>query len=403
MLTGVRYFYQFSALHAFLIGLLPFFLPTILWRQGFALSDIALFISLSGLGYFVSLIAWEKLRTSKEKLWAVRGSFIVESLLVAYLVAVDMQLDLIILAVLNGVYGCFYWMSQRFLFKDLSNNRNSGNHFGNFQILVGVMLKVGILSGAWLLEQEGRSLLLILTVFLSVAGLAATFKESLAEEIKSALNFKPAPFISAMKLKDSYNSRLVFLVDGLFLFLESYFWTLSLYFLNQENLMKLGGLMVGLAIAMAVLFWLIKNTIDKTDGLTLFKMAAVLYAFSWVLRPLVSPDYSQFVQLPLILLIAFLTTLFRLSFNKLFFDRSERTSMYSYLLAKSYYSQLGVLLFFGFIAFWLQGSGEPLPALNSVYWFAALLAPCFLLYSRKTETQSSYRTATHEDKSCNVY
>ncbi|WP_153764483.1 hypothetical protein [Endozoicomonas sp. OPT23] len=403
MLSGVRYFYQFSALHAFLIGLLPFFLPTILWRQGFTLADIALFISLSGLGYFISLIFWEKLRTSNGNLWAVRGSFIIESLLVAYLVAVEMQLNLFVLALLNGLYGCFYWMSQRFLFKDLSSNKNSGNHFGNFQILVGIMLKVGILSGAFLLEQEGRSILLVLTIALNIAGLAATFKESAVKEMTSALSFKKVSFSSALKLRDSHNSRLVFLVDGLFLFLESYFWTLSLYFLSQENLMKLGGLVIGLTIAMAVLFWLIKNTIDKTNGLTLFKVAAVLYAFSWALRALVSPDYSPLMQLPLILLVAFLTSLFRLFFNKLFFDRSEQTATYRYLLTKSYYSQLGVVLFFGFIAFWLQGSGEPLAALNPVYWCAALLAPCFLLYGRKTENQPVCSAVTNEDTSCNVY
>ena len=403
MLAGVRYFYQFSALHAFLIGLLPFFLPTILWRQGYSLADIALFISVSGLGYFISLALWEKLRASKNRLWAVRGSFIIEFMLVAYLVIIDEQLNLITLALLNGLYGCFYWMSQRFLFKDLSSQKNSGNHFGNFQILVGVMLKVGILSGAFLLEGEGRSLLLVLTSLLTIAGLAITCKKSLAEEISGALSFEQVPFSRAMTLKGSPNSRLVFIVDGLFLFLESYFWTLSLYFLNQENLMQLGGVVVGLTIAMAVLFWLIKNTIDRTAGVTLFKVAAALYAFSWALRALVNPEYSQFVQLPMILLVAFLTSLFRLSFNKLFFDRSEQTETYSYLLAKSYYSQLGVVLFFGFLVFWLQGAKEPLTALNSVYWCAALLAPCFLLFSRKKENLPVSSTMTNEGKSCNVY
>ncbi len=403
MLSAVRYFYQFSALHAFLIGLLPFFLPTILWRQDYTLSDISLFIALSGMGYFLCLILWEKLRSSEQKIWAIRSSFVIESLLVAYLVMADDQLNLTVLALLNGIYGCFYWMSQRFLFKDVSNRKNSGNHFGNFQILVAVLLKIGILSGAFLLEEGNQSALLVLTIAISLAGIVATFGRAVTGEIKAALSAERVSLKQALNLKDIHNSRLVFIVDGLFLFLESYFWTLSLYFLSQENLMKLGGVVVGLTVVMAVLFWLVKNTIDKTDALRLFKVATVLYAMSWVLRGLVDISFPEFVQLLMILAIAFLTSLFRLSFNKLFFDRSERTTTYAYLLAKSYYSQLGVTLFFCLIGWWLVGKEDPLSSLNSVYWCAALLAPCFLLYSRKVENHSVRSTVTTEDKSCNVY
>ncbi|MGY0217752.1 hypothetical protein ACWJJH_10260 [Endozoicomonadaceae bacterium StTr2] len=386
MTTAVRYFYSFSGIHAFLIGLLPFFLPTLLWRQGYSLSEIAGFISISGLAYFVSLIGWEKLRSSNWKLWAVRGSFVTEALLVLMLVQAEAT-GLWLLAVANGVYGCFYWMSQRLLFKDLSSYRNSGNHFGNFQIVVTVLLKLGILAGAFLLEHSSQTLLAVLAVTASLLGLLHTWKKETKAEILSALKADRVSLKQALNLKDSNHSKLVFFVDGLFLFLESYFWTLSLYFLSSEKLMNLGGMVVGLAVALALLFWMVKRSIDRVDAIKLLRIATVLYAVSWWLRSGVASDTNLVLQLLLIMTIAFFTSLFRLSFNKVFFDRAEQAFTQQYLLAKSYYSQAGVFVFFGLLALFAIDSGSAMEQLNSVYIYASLLVPALWLYAMKTQSQ----------------
>ncbi|WP_461537896.1 hypothetical protein [Spongorhabdus nitratireducens] len=386
MTTAVRYFYSFSGIHAFLIGLLPFFLPTLLWRQGYSLSEIAGFISVSGLAYFVTLIGWEKLRSSRWKLWAVRGSFVTEALLVLMLVQAEAT-GLWLLAVANGVYGCFYWMSQRLLFKDLSSYRNSGNHFGNFQIVVTVLLKLGILAGAFLLEHSSQMLLAVLAVTASLLGLLHTWNKETKAEILSALKADRVSLKQALNLKDGNHSKLVFFVDGLFLFLESYFWTLSLYFLSSEKLMNLGGMVVGLAVALALLFWMVKRSIDRVDAIKLLRIATALYAVSWWLRSGVAPDMNLLLQLLLIMTIAFFTSLFRLAFNKVFFDRAEQAFTQQYLLAKSYYSQAGVFVFFGLLALFAIDSGSAMEQLNSVYIYASLLVPALWLYAMKTQSQ----------------
>ena len=57
-----RTFYLFSAIHSFLLGLLPIFIPVILWDKGLLVTDIAWFIVLSAVGFLVALYGWDRLR-----------------------------------------------------------------------------------------------------------------------------------------------------------------------------------------------------------------------------------------------------------------------------------------------------------------------------------------------------
>ncbi|WP_062261335.1 hypothetical protein [Endozoicomonas arenosclerae] len=390
----MRYFFHFSGLHAFLVGLLPFFLPTLLWQQGYSLEDIAVFIALSGVAYFMSLWAWEYLRSGKGSLWMVRASFMTEVVLVAGMFFFQQETSggttsLVLLAILNGVYGCCYWMAQRLLFKSISHDRNSGQHFGNFQILVAVFLKLGIVSGAFLLEQSSYTTLLVLSSLISLAGIAQTFRKKVADEINLAFKAPAVSFSKTLEFRDGFGSRRIFFVDGLFLFLESYFWTLSLYFINQESLLKLGGTMVVLAIAVAALFKLVQTFIDRMAAIKLLRVAIVLYAFSWLLRGLVDDTLSTQLQYALILVVAFLTSLFRLSFNKVFFDRADKTTTHAYLLLKSYCSQLGVAVFFGALALlmthFVSEGQPPLESLQAVYLVSSILALAYFRYCWQTE------------------
>ncbi|WOG26690.1 hypothetical protein [Endozoicomonas sp. 8E] len=385
----MHYFFQFSGIHAFLVGLLPFFMPTLLWQQGYSLTEIAVFIALSGLAYLFTLWVWEHLRSEKGSVRVVRASFLTEVLLVAGLFSFQQQADsgatgLILLAILNGIYGCFYWMAQRLLFKSISHSRNSGQHFGNFQILVAVMLKIGIVAGAFLLEQSSDLILFILSVLISTAGVAQTFKTKVAVEINTAFSAPAVRVSEVLRFRDSFGSRGVFFVDGLFLFLESYFWTLSLYFINRESLLELGGMMVILAIAVAALFKLVQTFIDRMSAIRLFRWAILLYAFSWLLRGMVDETHSTQQQYGVILVIAFLTSLFRLSFNKVFFDRSDKTGTHTYLLLKSYCSQLGVAVLFIVTALFLHQGKAPLEALQAVYFVSSILALVYFRYSWQT-------------------
>ena len=165
-----RTFYLFSAIHSFLLGLLPIFIPVILWDKGLLVADIAWFIVLSAVGFLVALWCWDRLRAKANWSLIIALSFILQMLLVGLLILDAQWLLLSIGALINGAAGCFYWSTQRILFQGMTSDKNRGNTFGNFQILVVLSLKFGILIGSFLLDSEYIKILILLSFSASLVG-----------------------------------------------------------------------------------------------------------------------------------------------------------------------------------------------------------------------------------------
>jgi len=295
-------------------------------------------------------------------------------------------LGLLLIAVANGLYNGFFWTTQRTLFLQLLGTNDAGKRYGNFQIFVTIFLKIGflkigILVGGWLLDAGGLPWLLALSAI--VGGLSSWwFYQRASREVFHQQNI--ISFKSALNYKDTRGSKPVFVADGFFLFLESHYWTLSLFMLTDENFATLGVIVVVLAVVFGVLFYLIKNTIDAFAVSMVFRVSVVLYAISWFTRGFVSKELSTQSLLVLLLVITFCSSFFRLAFNKRFFDIAQTTSGIEYLLVKSYLSQFYLGL--GFIAtaliLWMSDATS-LQALTPIYWIAAIGSFVYLWYRRE--------------------
>ena len=180
------YFYQFLGTHSLLIGLLPFFLPVYLWTRGLGLAGFCLLIGTSGISFVLSLGAWQR--------WAVKWplrrlitlTFVLEICLLACVGVVttipdillyqtlsstnstsDIVLTSVFVGMLNGCYNAFFWTTQRTLFIQQLGANDAGKQYGNFQIFVTLFLKVGILTGGFLLENGGFVVLLAMSAGIS--------------------------------------------------------------------------------------------------------------------------------------------------------------------------------------------------------------------------------------------
>lgn len=180
--------------------------------------------------------------------------------------------------------------------------------------------------------------------------------------------------------------RPVFVVDGLFLFLETWFWILSLYLLGSQSLSRLGITVIALALLLSLTFLVIKRWIDKSNAINVFRLALLLYAGAWCLRGLSSTIIEPTLLTVVILTIAFTTSFFRLAFNKLFFDRMEPDQTVLCILAKSWYTQTGVTVFFALLALLLL-EHPGIDALPYIYWCSAPLALVYMLYSLENTSE----------------
>jgi hypothetical protein len=392
-----KLFFRFAAAHSFLMGLLPFYIPLLLWQLNIPLWQISFFIAVSGLGFLVALPAWQFLQQKNHWLSIFVLSFALEILLLALLLALrlatpgvgletdpDLAILLLVSAFINGAYLCFYWTSQRTLFVMLTIPSaadkpvdNVGKKFGDFQIIVMLLLKLGILLGAFLLDRGFEVLLLALSI--STAAFALKMMNTHASKLQP---------LKLDSLKRDFatldnRSKGVFFLDGIFLYLESYFWLLSLYLIAQQDVMTLGLIVVSLSILLALLFFVIKNKIDAAPAQKVFQLAFVGYALSWILRSQL--EFESDMVYPLILAIAFLTSFFRLSFNKRFFEYAHQQDVMSYLLLKSYLSQFAIFIFFIIVGFYGLFAGLVITELSIMYAIAAPLALLYGFYGESSD------------------
>lgn len=305
--------------------------------------------------------------------------FALELTLVASTFAAHHQLlAVLLIGIANGLYNGFFWTTQRTLFLQLLGANDAGKRYGNFQIFVTVFLKAGILLGGWLLQAGGLPWILLLSTLVGAASCWWFYKTALSTPLYSEPRIS---LQSAITHKDKHRSTGVFVVDGFFLFLESHYWTLSLFLLTEEHFSRFGVLVVVLALLFALLFFLIKNTIDRTAITLVYQLAVVLYALSWAARMFASDELSNHALLVLLLVITFCSSFFRLAFNKRFFDIAQKTSGVQYLLIKSYVSQLALGAGFSATAAALYFSANTgAQVLTPLYLLATVLAFMYLRY-----------------------
>ena len=377
MINATKNFYLFLGFHSFLLGLFPFFLPVYLYKNGVELGEISWLIAITGITFSLTLFSLDFFR-GKSYLVPLLISFVLEMCLLALLL---FEAPLWLVGVINGAYNCLYWTLQRVLFLSGGTEENSGKRFGNFQIYILIVLKMGIFCGSLLLENVGIAAVCLLSV--AIACTAGTLfikgKEYLTFPQSLVLQ-RPVSLPQLFRFKDNYRSRLVFIFDGVFLYFESYFWVISLFLMVEESFVKLGGLVIMLALILGVIFYVIKNRIDSIDKQKVYRVGVILYMLSWAFRGLFNAEISYVFQVVILLVIAFCTSFFRLTFNKRFFDLAKHSGENKYLFVKSHYSQICIAIGFAILGYCARNFDDNVGFLQTIYFTAAGCSAFYLLY-----------------------
>lgn len=390
-----RPFYLYTGLHAFLIGLFPFYLPVYFYSSGMSLSSICLFVAATGAGYCFTLYLFDRLRSRLNPTWLISFSFVSELLLLAIVLWQGNSIAVIPTGLANGLFACIFWTVQRLLFVSSVHSGNSGNHFGNAQLLVMISLKVAILLGGLLLDRNRETAVLLCSGVLVVLAVAVFIRYPLPTTIKEEFTTaEPLPLTRVIHFRDSLYSRPVFVVDGVLLYLESYFWLISVFLVFDQDFSKLGLVTVILALLFGTIYLVIKKNIDRYGDQPFYELAVVLYLLSWLLRAYIDDIDNPPAMMAILTVIAFCTSLFRLSFNKRFFDNAKLSTACHHIVVKSYISQFFLTIFFLLAALLFSQSFAEEGQLTPLYLMAALLTPVFFLYRKKRSVLSQLGAAS---------
>ncbi len=338
---------------------------------------------MSGLSFCAALGAWQYVARFWPLPRLIALTFALEVILIGLLTQLNGAVySLLLLAVANGLYNAFFWTTQRTPFIGITGQNNTGRQYGNFQIFVTVFLKIGLLVGGLLLDAGGLYWLILLSAIVGLISSVWLYRVLPAVPLD---RFDGISLIQSFRLNDKQHSRRIFIIDGLFLYLESHFWTLTLFLLVKEDYSRLGLTIVVLAVVFSVIFYTIKNTIDKYSGKFIYSLAVLLYATSWLLRAMIDPDTPVQWILSALVIITFFSSFFRLAFNKRFFDLAKRNSGTQYLLAKSYVSQFVLGITYLLLALAMFRWPDSLTT-TPVYICASLLAFFYLAYGSRQIT-----------------
>lgn len=335
-------------------------------------------IGVSGLSFCVALSSWQHLSKALSLPTLMCLTFALECALVGCtLFASTAMVAIVALGFANGLYNGFFWTTQRTLFLQLLGQNDTGKRYGNFQIFVTVFLKIGILVGGWLLDAGGLPWLLGLSVIIACGSSWWFYQHAQPYPLHKTPR---VGFLQALKYQDKHRSRAVFFTDGFFLFLESHYWTLSLFIIANQNFARFGIIVVVLALLFGLLFYLIKNAIDTLAVSWVFRAAVYLYALSWVLRCFISEDLNPTALVLMLVVVTFCSSFFRLAFNKRFFDIAQSNNGVGYLIIKSYQSQF--FLGCGFIATAILLTLTGHTGAESLTLLYAVAAPGSIVYLR---------------------
>ena len=389
-------FYLFLTTHSLLIGLFPFFIPVYLWNKGWSIGSICFFISLTGLGFCLSLFIWDRLVRITSFRNIILISFLWETLLLLTLFLESNSGVIFISGLINGVYNCFFWVTNRLLFTQTITSKNSGKRFGNSQLIVTIFFKLGVLLGGYLLEQVSFQAVFVISASVCILGiLLFIIQKDVTSPVLVSDSKHPIKLSERLTYKDQYHSKLMFSQDGFFLYLESCFWIISLYTIVQKNFWELGLVVITMIVIFSLIYILIKNIIDQLSVSLMYAVGVLLYLISWLLRGKMDQNLSILNLFLWLILITFFTSLFRLTLNKRFFDITKSVSSLRYIIIKSYYSQFYLAVYFGILGGISYLFTDSKLFFRFVYWIAALLSLLYLFYQPvklKIDSRSMKRT-----------
>ncbi len=362
--------YTFLFINTLITGIFGIFIPLHLFNTGFVFSEISFFLAFNSLSFMISLFFIERIISKYSLRSLMRMTFLLYGVMISAIFFLSSYKHfLLITGIINGIYLSFFWIVQRILFLNSVKKGTVGRNFANLQIFVLIISKIAILTGSYMLDAYGFGITYFISLFIIILSLIVF---SAIKHNKSLLLFyKPMSLPEIISFKDKYNSSFIFLIDGVFIYVEAYYWLLVIFLFMESSFFSTGILTVIVTSIFYALYLIIRSIIDRVSSEKLLIITVILYSFSWALRFMFDLPDNSLLSYLIITIIGFFTMLFRLVYNKIFFIIAKKTIKEKYIFLKSYYSQAVVTVFFFLFGAAFLFFGESVQVFKLIFAFSS--------------------------------
>lgn len=280
--TNFRLFELGIWLHSLAQSLVWVFVPIILLRTGYSVTNILIFYLIFNIIdvplNFVAAYLMRVIGARKVLLLGI-GSVIVFFILLNFLSFGNWPL-LILLAFLAAVYDTFFWVSHIYIFIEINREKglDAGNTTGALEATRKLANVIGPIVGAILLTVFGKASLLVFSIMLNALAISVLFKmRHIADIPKGTFSFRG--FFTGLKEKRDFISMAFW---GVHNEVDSILWPLFI-FIVFGSIGSVAAVPVIVSLTTAI-FSYIAGRLTKKYSLRMIAMGSALIALTWVLR-----------------------------------------------------------------------------------------------------------------------
>ncbi|MCK5589032.1 MAG: hypothetical protein KAI16_01845 [Candidatus Pacebacteria bacterium] len=367
-------------LHIFASTLISAFIPTLLYRAGFSITQIILYFFLFHFfNIFFHLVVEHSVYKFGSKINIIFATFI--NILFFVSLALILQMNgmysLILIAVLAALYDAFYYVTTNYVF--ISANQKKENIRNNTNILSIVINSAsffGPITGSFLILVFGESVLIYFVILFFIFSIIPILK---LKNIQVKPEHRPvklkAFFSNPVEIKNFMGLVCYKITQGI----EWFLWPLFIYLFFNGKLEAVVLLAVLIAVS-GLIFTIFNFFLNKNYQKILLIGGSLFLILSWLMR-IYSDNAIIFYIAPIIASVALLSI--QLPIDSNIYKRAKQIGPLAMATYKNLISMLSKAIFFGFLyIIALNTSTETV--FQTAFWISILSSTFLILLSIKS-------------------
>jgi len=277
--------YIFQALLSFAKSMIGVFVPVYLFKIGFEIHQILLYVMITSIFVLLALPIATKLIKKigfKYTIFATIPIYLLHILTINFIQTNNYIY--IISSALFGIYCAMFWPAYHTEVIKNSDKKHMSSQIGNIQIIVTLVSTLAPLIGGYILENQNFLTLFTIAGILILIGIIPLL---MSVDIKlDHYKFSSKAYLKVIKSKKHKNCIRAFAAQGIDTFLLLIIWPIIIFILFKGNFFTFGTFVTIVSLITVLIVYFIKQYFDKMNKEKILKKTFRTISIGWLMRSL---------------------------------------------------------------------------------------------------------------------